>query len=132
MTCSSSAEHASALPQAFHCRRNNLTGACSCLRTKKAASTRLALVRIERGEEGLRVLLLLEHMRRDIAPSEGLAQLHAHKGARGKAGDGRVIVLEHVAVHVRVVVIGVFGDAETVIVDENADPLADLLASFLQ
>ena len=68
MTCSRSAEHASA--------EKKRTGACFCPRTKKAASTRLALLRIERGEEGLRVLLFLEHVRSDITAGEALAELH--------------------------------------------------------
>src|SRR6516225_1436458 len=99
---------------------------------KPAASSRAAGLSVERGEEGLRVLLLLEYVRSDVAAGEGLPKLHTHEGARREAGNRRVIVFEHVPVHVRIVVVGAFGYAELVIVDDDADPLADLFAPLLQ
>src|SRR5271166_5518984 len=56
---------------------------------KLTASGRAAVLRVERGEEGLRVLLLLEYVRSDVAAGEGLPELHTHKGARSEAGNRR-------------------------------------------
>src|SRR5271165_2536306 len=43
---------------------------------KLTTSSRAAVLRVERGEEGLRVLLLLEYVRSDVAAGEGLPELH--------------------------------------------------------
>ena len=65
----------------------------------------------------------------DIPLRKGLIQFHAHEGAGGIAGDGGVVVLEHVAIHVRIIVYDILVDPKRIVVNEHAHPFSYLLAA---